>query len=216
MLARPSWVHRLGMTPEYVYDNAEATFTAAYLLPTVQRLLAKLVPPPTRIFELGCGNGAIARHLAGLGYDVSGVDPSLSGMRFGGQPATGVHLANGSIEDDLAARFGTFRAVISLEVIEHCVSVRLYAERLYSLLEPGGIAIISTPYHGYLKNLAVIASGKFDHHFDPLWEGGHLHFFSIPKLREMFDTAGFGGPVKFHRVGRIPPLAKSVIAVARR
>lgn len=204
------------MTAEYRYDNAEATFTAAYLLPTVERVLARSVPPPARIFELGCGNGAIARRLAGLGYDVTGVDPSPSGIRLGSDDVPGVHLAAGSTEENLAARFGTFPAVISLEVVEHCVSVRLYAERLYSLLEPGGLAIISTPYHGYLKNLAVVAGGKFDHHFNPLWEGGHLHFFSIPKLKEMFSTAGFSGPAEFFRVGRIPLLAKSVIAVTRR
>lgn len=74
------------------------------------------------------------------------------------------------------------------------------------------MGIISTPYHGYLKNLAVIAAGRFDHHFDPLWEGGHLKFFSVPKLRELFIDAGFDR-YEFHRIGRVPILAKSTLAV---
>lgn len=84
-----------------------------------------------------------------------------------------------------------------------------------SLLAPGGLGIISTPYHGYVKNLAVIALGGFDHHFNPLWEGGHLKFFTIRKLRELFIEYGFTTP-EFHRVGRVPIVAKSVMAVIHR
>ncbi|HEV7765457.1 MAG TPA: hypothetical protein VGQ76_10680 [Thermoanaerobaculia bacterium] len=80
------------------------------------------------------------------------------------------------------------------------------------MLAPGGIGIISTPYHGYLKNLAVVASGRFDRHFDPLWEGGHLKFFTLAKLHELFEESGFTR-YELHRVGRVPLLAKSVLAV---
>jgi hypothetical protein len=37
--------------------------------------------------------------------------------------------------------------------------------------------IITTPYHGYLKNIALSVSVKFDHHVNPLWDGGHIKFF---------------------------------------
>jgi 2-polyprenyl-6-hydroxyphenyl methylase/3-demethylubiquinone-9 3-methyltransferase len=82
------------------------------------------------------------------------------------------------------------------------------------VLAPGGVGILSTPYHSYLKNLAVVASGRFDHHFDPLWEGGHLKFFTTARLRQLFDE--FELRYDFHRIGRIPVLAKSLLAVVRR
>jgi hypothetical protein len=77
------------------------------------------------------------------------------------------------------------------------------------------VGILSTPYHGYLKNLALVASGHFDRHFDPLWEGGHLRFFTIRKLVTLFEEFGFQR-YEFHRIGRVPVLAKSVLAVIRR
>lgn len=83
-----------------------------------------------------------------------------------------------------------------------------------SLIAPGGVGVLSTPFHGYLKNLAVVGAGRFDSHFDPLWEGGHLKFFSIPKLRQLLLESGFSRPA-FHRIGRVPFLAKSVIAVVQ-
>jgi 2-polyprenyl-6-hydroxyphenyl methylase/3-demethylubiquinone-9 3-methyltransferase len=105
--------------------------------------------------------------------------------------------------------------VYSLEVIEHVFAPRLFAKSLFDLVEPGGMAIVSTPFHGYLKNLAIVAAGKFDTHFDPLWDGGHIKFWSEKKLRSLLEEAGFSS-VSFLRVGRIRPLAKSTLAVARK
>jgi 2-polyprenyl-6-hydroxyphenyl methylase/3-demethylubiquinone-9 3-methyltransferase len=153
--------------------------------------------------------------LEGHGYSVVGVDPSTSGIDIARRhESPSLHFEAASTTDDLGARFGQFPVVVSLEVIEHCPSAREFIRAFRSVLSPGGVGIISTPYHGYLKNLAVVAAGRFDHHFDPLWEGGHLRFFSIPKLRALLSEAGFDG-VEFQRIGRIPIVAKSVVAVVR-
>lgn len=202
--------------PEYAYSSAKESWGDAYLWPTVLRELQRWAPAPSRIFELGCGNGGTARSLEQHGYSVVGVDPSQSGIALAGQFASAnLRFEVGSTAEDLAERFGRFRAVISLEVIEHCASPREFMRVFASLIEPGGVGILSTPYHGYLKNLALAVSGRFDRHFDPLWETGHLRFFSIDKLRSLFEEFGFTHH-EFHRVGRIPPLAKSVVAVIRR
>ncbi|MEU4219030.1 class I SAM-dependent methyltransferase [Actinoplanes sp. NPDC026623] len=39
-------------------------------------LLGRLLPPRSRVLELGCGTGRLANALAGLGHDVVGVDES--------------------------------------------------------------------------------------------------------------------------------------------
>lgn len=94
----------------------------------------------------------------------------------------------------------------------HCPSALEFIRTFSALLEPGGMGVMATPYHGYLKNLALVASGKFDDHFNPLWEGGHLKFFSHAKLRQLFDAAGFRR-CELHRIGRVPVFAKSTLAV---
>ncbi|HEY0144240.1 MAG TPA: class I SAM-dependent methyltransferase [Thermoanaerobaculia bacterium] len=201
---------------EYAYSSSDPTWSNSYLWPELLRIARHLAPPPRAVFELGCGNGATARFLAQQGYSVTGVDPSQSGVAIAQQFASErLRFEVGSTADDLAGRFGSFPLVVSLEVIEHCPSAREFMRAFTSVLAPGGVGIISTPYHGYVKNLAVTALGRFDHHFDPLWEGGHLKFFTIRKLRDLFREFGFEEP-EFHRVGRVPVLAKSVIAVVRR
>ena len=105
--------------------------------------------------------------------------------------------------------------MISLEVVEHVYAPRDYARTLFDPVEPGGAAIISTPYHGYLKNLALAVTGTMDAHFTALWDHGHIKFWSIPTLTTLLLEAGFETP-RFERVGRVPPLAKSMIAIASR
>lgn len=100
-------------------------------------------------------------------------------------------------------------------MVEHVYAPRLYAKTTFDLLQPGGVAIISTPYHGYWKNLVMALTGKMDSHFTALWDHGHIKFWSMKTLSALLSEAGFVD-IRFKRVGRIPVLAKSMIAIAKK
>jgi 2-polyprenyl-6-hydroxyphenyl methylase/3-demethylubiquinone-9 3-methyltransferase len=72
--------------------------------------------------------------------------------------------------------------------------------------------IISTPYHGYWKNLALALTGQMDRHFTALWDGGHVKFWSVKTLSQLFAEQSLF-PTRIIRVGRIPCLAKSMVLV---
>jgi 2-polyprenyl-3-methyl-5-hydroxy-6-metoxy-1,4-benzoquinol methylase len=201
----------------YRYNHGGASPSHACLLPAVLYHLNNLAlsSPRKRLFEIGCGNGSIASVLAQQGWDVSGVDPSTEGIAQAKQNYPGLKLFQGSAYDDLAGQYGHFPVVLSVEVVEHIYAPRNYARTLFDLLVDGGTAIVSTPYHGYWKNLALAVSGQMDAHFTALWDHGHIKFWSISTLNELLREAGFVD-IRFSRVGRIPPLAKSMIALARR
>jgi 2-polyprenyl-3-methyl-5-hydroxy-6-metoxy-1,4-benzoquinol methylase len=203
----------------YRYSAATLSQVHAYLLPTVkaelQSLHARLDGRPARLFDLGCGNGSVASYLAADGWEVTGVDPSSEGIAEANSAFPDLRLARGSAYDDLATTYGCFPVLISLEVVEHIYAPRDYARTLFDLVEPGGAAIVSTPYHGYLKNLALTVTGKMDAHFTALWDHGHIKFWSISTLTTLLTEAGFE-TVRFRRVGRVPALAKSMIAIARK
>lgn len=201
----------------YLYDGAELNHSHEYLLPAVLRWLELIASERERpkVFELGCGNGSVANALEAKGYNVTGVDPSVEGIAQANRRYPALKLAQGSAYDDLAGRFGRFPAVLSLEVVEHLYFPKKFAATLFDLVEPGGTAIISTPYHGYWKNLAMAVTGKMDDHFTALWDHGHIKFWSFKTMRLLLEGAGFKY-ISFERVGRVPPLAKSMIVVARR
>jgi len=164
---------------------------------------------------LKSGNGSIANWLSEKGFQVSGCDPSESGIAEAKKAYPELDLYVGSAYDDLASKFGTFPLLISLEVVEHVYAPRDYAKTVYNLLQPGGYALISTPYHSYLKNLALAATGKMDEHFTALWDHGHIKFWSVKTITQLLTEANLSLE-KVYRIGRIAPLAKTMIILARR
>lgn len=201
--------------PDYGFRTAEVSYTHAYVWPVVEGLLRERVPASRRVMDFGCGNGGAAGALRRLGYDVIGVDASRSGIEVARGAHPGCRFEVASVYDDLAAEFGQFPLVVSLEVIEHLYSPKRFGETLWDLLEPGGVGVISTPFHGYWKNLALALTNAFDAHFSPQWEGGHIKFWSERTLGAFLARQGFVD-LKFIRAGRIPPLAKSMVVSFRR
>ena len=127
-----------------------------------------------KILDLGCGNGYVASRIAELGHSVTGVDVSTDGIDTA---RASYHL--GSVyDDDLIFKIGgPADCVVSLEVVEHMFFPKRLFEQSSSVLVKGRALIVSTPYHGYLKNLALSLTNGWDAHFSGHWDGGHIKFF---------------------------------------
>lgn len=197
----------------FEWGNEQPTAAHAYLLPAVLGSLRRL--GAKRILDLGCGNGSFTARVVESGFDLVGLDASTTGLRIasGLMPAT--PLIEASLEDPLPPSLhGQFDAVIAVEVIEHLARPRVLCARAKEALRPGGHFIVTTPYHGYLKNLALAVSGTMDRHWQPGRDGGHIKFFSRATLTTLLEGEGFI-VTNFSRLGRIPPLAKSMIAECR-
>ena len=104
---------------------------------------------------------------------------------------------------------------MTLEVLEHLFFPRKLFTGAHALLKPGGLLVLSTPYHGSWKNLAISLLNGWDKHFHVDQDGGHIKFFSAAALRTMADGAGFR-EVGFEGVGRIRGLWKAMIFAAER
>jgi 2-polyprenyl-3-methyl-5-hydroxy-6-metoxy-1,4-benzoquinol methylase len=199
-------------TIDFQYSGPEASHTHAYLWQPVLRVLSEC--DCKNVFDLGCGNGAFARFLKKHRYEVSGVDPSEQGILQAKRADPELNVEVGSAYDPLWERFGKFAAIVSLEVVGHVCFPRDFAQCVRNLLDPKGIAIISTPYHGYFKNLLLATTGRLERHFSPIDDQGAIKYWSIATLTKLFAEAGFVRE-RVIRVGRIPIVAKSMILVFR-
>lgn len=202
---------------EFRYSGGSLSESHKYLLPAILNILHDTSSRGLEksLFDLGCGNGSVANEIHKLGFRVAGVDPSAEGIAMAKRHYPHLHLSIGSSYDDLKRQFGTFSYVMSLEVVAHVHDPRSFSRTICQLLKDDGYAMISTPYHGYFKNLAIAAVGGFDDHVKPLCDDGFVKFWSVHTLRALLEEAGFRS-IEFVRVGRIPALAKSMIAVARK
>lgn len=196
------------------YRAEKANNTDEYLWPPVMRRL-KALKQGARVLDAGCGNGYFLKHLNETGYDVSGIELDLSGVEIARKMVPNCQIENKSIYDDVSNIFSEkFDAIVSLEVVEHLYDPRKFAKEMKKCLKPNGIFIVSTPYHGYLKNLAITALGKFDKHVSPLWDGGHIKFWSKTTLTKLLTDEGLQ-VIGFDGAGRFSYFWKSMILTAK-
>ena len=168
------------------------------------------------ICDLGCGNGYMTGRLAELGYDIIGIDASETGLEIARQVYPNARFHQSVIDGTLGeAGLGKFDLVVSSDVIEHLYRPSDLVKDASSLLKANGQLLIGTPYHGYLKNLALSISGKMDSHFTALDEAGHIKFFSVNTLSRLLQNYGFSD-LKFSFYGRAPWLWKNMICHARK
>lgn len=196
----------------YDWKSAAATDAHGYI---TEPILAAL--PPTnglKIADLGCGNGYLARLLDGMGHRITALDSSEDGIRIAREAHPSIDFRCLSLYDDLQASIGTdFDVVVASEVIEHLYDPRTFLHNAHAILKCGGTLILTTPYHGYLKNLAMALSGRLDKHFTVDWDCGHIKFFSVKTLSTMVAEQGFG-EIRFTFAGRLPYLWKSMVLSA--
>jgi len=92
---------------------------------------AQLQPAPSRVLEVGCGDGRLARALDDLGYSVVAIDP--------GAPEGAIFQTVSLEEFADPARFG---AVVASRSLHHVHDLAAGLSKLQRLLVPGGRLIV--------------------------------------------------------------------------
>ena len=200
----------------YGWSSPTASHSNSYIIPRVLSLVQGL--GVKRILDLGSGNGNLCSKLSQAGYDTVGMEYDKQGTEISRQAYPAIPFYNYGVQDDpdsLLAKEAPFDAVVSTEVIEHLYSPHLLPQFAARVMKSGGHLIVTTPYHGYLKNIAVAVAGKWDHHHGPLWHGGHIKFWSRATLSQLLSAHGFR-VTGFSGVGRAPYLWKSMVLVAQK
>lgn len=138
---------------EFVWDEPGLSAVHALVLDCV--LAARTFYKIRRVLDVGCENGAASQRLANAGFEVVGLDSSSSGIALARAKTSTVQFEQRDITKPLPYELrGEFDAVVAIEVIEHLFKPRELLRRAAESLRPAGIVILTTPYHGYLKNLA--------------------------------------------------------------
>lgn len=96
-----------------------------------------LPPPPARILDAGCGEGALSRRLTDAGYAVTSIDAdpaAVAAARSAGVPAVLADLA--SYDDE------PFDAVVMLLSLHHMHPLGPALDRVTGILRPGGALVL--------------------------------------------------------------------------
>jgi 2-polyprenyl-3-methyl-5-hydroxy-6-metoxy-1,4-benzoquinol methylase len=158
---------------EFVWVDSSIPRSHNYLIPPTLKALLEL--GARTVLDLGCGNGSCSAALHCHGLEVVGCDSSASGIALARRTHPGIDFFEHEISCPLPLDYaGPYDAVVSLEVVQHLMQPRQLTTTAFGALRPGGLLIISTPFHGYWKNPLA---NRLDSHCHPLRDFGHVKFF---------------------------------------
>jgi SAM-dependent methyltransferase len=112
---------------------------------------------PGRVLDAPCGDGALARELAGHGWRVCAADIEPVGL-----DDDRIRFVRLDLDEPLPFPDGAFDAVVSLEGIEHLLSPARYLAELCRVLRPGGRLVVTTPnVNNVQSRWHYLVSGRF-------------------------------------------------------
>lgn len=179
-------------------------------------ILSKFIPKIEggSILDFGCGKGEIIREMGKINPFAKyiGADVSKRGLEEARKniPEADFVLINDG--EEFPIQSDTVDFVFSSEVIEHVYDTENAIKEIARVLKQGGHILMTTPFHGFLKNLAIVFFG-FDKHFDPI--GSHVRFFSKKTLSKLFLKYGLI-PQKYKYYGRFYPFSHSIVVYAEK
>lgn len=180
--------------------------------PVIQQLVGATAQT---VLDLGCGNGWFTGALDSCGFDVTGLDSNEVILRHARQHHPTLNLRQMDVLDPLDPSLTMrFDAVVAIDLLDHVQRPRRMVETALAALKPGGLLVITLPFHGYLKNLVLALGGRFDSRWDPLLDHGRTKYFSratVTALLSEFDLCH----LHFETVGRIPSFARSMLISAK-
>ncbi|HEY4106253.1 MAG TPA: methyltransferase domain-containing protein [Polyangiaceae bacterium] len=160
--------------------------------------------PGTRVLDAGCGAGVVGLDLVQRGFFVQGVDIAenmleLARMRFqqAGVSADRYSFFRADVtHSDLVPE--SFGAIVALGFLEYQADELAALRRLWELLEPGGVLVVSGPSAVRLANylgLAPVVRERLSRRgWLPVATGPvriGLHRYSPERFRSLLSAAGF-------------------------
>lgn len=196
---------------QWSHNNSENSFR--YLFNSLKKKYSVQGNKSLIHLDLGCGNGFLTNQISAFFKETHGCDVSESGINLANKRnnlKVKYFLTDGNLSN---IEENHYDIVTLLEVIEHVYDPSKLLVHIKSKMRKKGKIIISTPFHGYFKNLAIALTNKFDHHFNPLWLHGHIKFFSKKTIVKVLKDNGFKINAVYY-TGRFYPLSKSMIIEA--
>ncbi len=164
--------HCVGLGDHWSYNFYNDPKRLGFVL-SRYKFAAKMACKNARVLELGCSLGIGAPILAETSVKYTGVDLDFSAIQTG---MTNLNDSKFSFihEDFLGKTYGSFEAVVSLDVIEHISSSDedLFFQTILNNLSDRGICVIGTPN---------ITSSDYASRASQI---GHINLYSYERLQK--------------------------------
>ena len=172
------------MTKSIVYQHKPDPWSSHTLIAGWLRVL----PPGSRVLDVGAAQGTLAMLLQGQGFVVRGIEPAADWADLA-RPYYTDFCSTPLAEVDPAFLAG-HAAVVCADVLEHLPDPQVELNRLVHLQLPGTWFILSVPNVANLWVRLNLLLGRFDYSERGILDRTHLRFFTRHSFLHMIAAAG--------------------------
>jgi SAM-dependent methyltransferase len=145
-------------------------------------LIGKNIGNAGRLFEVGCATGCFLELAGARGWTAQGID--ISGYAVAEARKKGLKAECSNLEN-FSGNAGGADAVVMFDVVEHLTNPNLGLQKIYSMLNAGGVVAFATPDAGSLW--ARVWNNKWHALVPPQ----HINIFSLKNIKKLLAQNGF-------------------------
>jgi SAM-dependent methyltransferase len=149
-------------------------------------------PRQKAALECGVGSHNICAYLSRFFGSYSAIDIGAPKLKEGDRKeALTFNLIRHNLNEPWPFPASQFDVVLAMMVFEHLFDPFFSFSEMSRVLRPGGIALVNLPIVTSIKNRVRLLFGRLPLTSTPdwwkmeEWDGGHLHLFSIPSIKNL-------------------------------
>ena len=173
---------------DQIFDPARAHPDEAH------SVLMRLIPPGSRVLELGCASGYLSGYMEqALGCRVTGLEYDPDAVAIAQTRASEVYQADLDAPDALApARAsGPYDVLLAAAVLEHIKAPERVLQDAHALLKPGALVIVSLPNVAYWQIRLQLLLGRFDYVDYGVMDRTHCRLYTAKTGRALLEENGY-------------------------
>jgi SAM-dependent methyltransferase len=155
--------------------------------------MERAVPPKSKVLDIGCSTGKLAKALKKKGCEVYGIDIDKESLKKAAKFCTKVYQIDldnlKSFDEKLRGQ--KFDAITMGDILEHLKYPGVLLEHLKKYLNPGGVLISTIPNIAFVFTRMKFLLGDFSYSKRGLMDEDHLRFFTFTTARMLFKETGY-------------------------
>lgn len=175
----------------------------------------ELIGRNKKVLDVGCSTGNLAKIICEeLGCIVDGVEINPETAKLAAQVVRRIYtgsIEDISIQEQIFASHEIYDILLFMDVLEHLkdpLSVLINTKRL---LADDGYIVASVPNIANWRIRFSLLFGKFEYQESGLLDKGHLRFFTLKTLRNLFSEAGYEIVYLNFTLGTPPIISEGII-----